>query len=116
MRQSLSIAAVVLAVAGFAAPALAQVQTYLPRRLTGGDMTILQTEASRLGPEGPKEQAWHNPKSGNSGVLTFVSAGTEHGMSCRLFRYTFHTGTPQDGTPYRLNWCKTSTGRWAIAP
>ena len=45
-------------------------------------------------------------------MVTFVSADTEHGRSCRLFRYTFHTGTPQDGTPYKLNWCKTSAGTW----
>jgi surface antigen len=114
MRKSLSTIALVLAVAGSAAPALAQMQGYLPRRLTGDDMTILRAEAAKLGPDGPKEQAWRNPKSGNSGVVTFLSSGTQNGMSCRLFRYTFHTGTPQDGTPYELNWCKTSAGKWAI--
>jgi surface antigen len=114
MRQSWTMLAVVLAMGGMATTAAAQMQSYLPRRLTGGDMTILRAEAAKLGPQGPMEQSWHNRKSGNSGVVTFLSADTEHGRSCRLFRYTFRTGTPQDGTPYKLNWCRTSAGNWAI--
>jgi hypothetical protein len=121
MRKSISTVAMALAVVGLAAPALvppARAQapySYLPRRLTSGDMDILRGEAAKLGPNGPKEEGWHNPKSGNSGVVTFLSADTQNGLACRKFRYTFHTGTAQDGSPYTLNWCKTSAGVWAIA-
>jgi surface antigen len=89
--------------------------SFLPRRLTTGDMDILRTEAAKLGPNGPKDERWHNPKSGHSGIVTFLSADTEKGLACRRFRYTFHTGTAQDGSPYTLNWCQTSGGDWAIA-
>jgi hypothetical protein len=121
MRKSISAAAMALTVVGLAAPvtappARAQAPySYLPRRLTSSDMDMLQAEAAKLGPNGPKEEGWHNRKSGNSGVVTFLSADTENGLACRKFRYTFHTGTAQDGTPYTLNWCQTSAGKWAIA-
>jgi hypothetical protein len=116
MRKPLSILAMALGVAGLAAPAWAQTPySYLPRRLTGSDLTILRTAAGTLGPNGPKTESWHNPKTGNSGTVTFLSADTEKGMACRKFRYTFKTGTPQDNSPYRLNWCETSAGTWAIA-
>jgi hypothetical protein len=126
MRKSISTVAMALtvvglAIGGLAAPAMvtsARAQSpysYLPRRLTSGDMDILQAEAAKLGPNGPKEEGWHNPKSGNSGVVTFLGADTEKGLACRKFRYTFHTGTAQDGSPYTLNWCQTSAGLWAIA-
>jgi len=121
MRVSFSILAVALAVAGLAMPAMApparaqSPYSFLPRRLTTSDFDILQTEAGKLGPAGPKEESWHNPKTGNSGVVTFLTADTEKGMACRKFRYTFHTGTAQDGNPYTLHWCETGAGRWAIA-
>jgi hypothetical protein len=121
MRKVLSIATLALAVGWVAAPAMAppalaqSPYSYLPRRLTGGDMDILRAEAAKLGPNRPKEAGWHNHKSGNSGIVTFLSADTRQGLACRKFRYTFHTGTAQDGTPYILNWCKTKAGRWAIA-
>lgn len=103
------------AVAPGISPAFAQAMSYLPRRLTQSDIDILQAEAAKLGPQGPKEEHWTNPKTDHSGVVTFLSASTQKGMDCRLFRYTFHTGTPQDGVPYKLNWCQKSDGTWAIA-
>jgi hypothetical protein len=121
MRTSLSTVAIALTAIGlapltFAPAAVAQAPySYLPRRLSSGDLAILQAEAAKLGPNGPKEEGWHNPQSGNSGTVTFLSADTEKGLACRKFRYTFHTGTAQDGTPYTLNWCQTSSGTWAIA-
>jgi hypothetical protein len=116
MRKSLSILAVALGVTGLAAPVLAQgIYSYLPRRLTGADLDILRMEAGKLGPNWPHKESWHNPKTGNSGTVTFLSADTEKGLSCRKFRYTFKTGTPQDNTPYTLKWCKTTAGTWAIA-
>jgi hypothetical protein len=121
MRKSISTAAMALTVVGLAAPVIApparaqSPYSYLPRRLTSSDMDMLRAEAAKLGPNGPKEEGWHNRKSGNSGVVTFLSADTENGLACRKFRYTFHTGTAQDGTPYTLNWCQTSAGKWAIA-
>jgi hypothetical protein len=121
MRMSISTLAVALTLGGLAVPAMApparaqSPYSYLPRRLTSGDIGILQAEAAKLGPDGPKEEGWHNPKSGNSGVVTFLTADTKNGMACRKFRYTFHTGTAQDGSPYTLNWCRTSAGKWAIA-
>jgi hypothetical protein len=116
IRKSLWIMAVALTAAGLAAPVRAQSPySYLPRRLTSGDFSILQAEAGKLGPDGPKEESWHNPKTGNSGTIAFLSADTEKGMACRKFRYTFRTGTAQDNTPYKLNWCQTAEGRWAIA-
>jgi hypothetical protein len=116
MRKSLSIMAVALGALGLAGPIWAQSPySYLPRRLTSGDLDILRTAAGTLGPAGPKEEQWRNPKTGNSGTVTFVEANTLKGMACRKFRYTFHTGTAQDGTPYTLNWCQTADGKWAIA-
>jgi surface antigen len=120
LPKSFSILVAAIALVGVTAsaigPALAQqMQSYLPRRLTQSDLAILQSEAGKLGPNGPKEEGWHNPKTGNSGVVTFLNASTKNGMACREFRYTFHTGTPQDGTPYKLNWCQTSAGKWVIA-
>lgn len=97
-------------------PAYAQgMQTYLPRRLTGSDLAILELEAGKLGPDGPKQESWTNQETGNSGTVTFLSANTRQGMPCRKFRYTFVTGTANDGTPYTLNWCQKSDGQWAIA-
>jgi surface antigen len=116
MRKSLPAVAVVMALAGLAGPALSQAMSYLPRRLTSSDMAILRAETAKLGPKEPKDDVWHNPASGNSGTVTFLATSTEQGLPCRKFRYTFHTGTPQDGSPYKLTWCRTSAGRWAIAP
>jgi hypothetical protein len=121
MRTSFSTVVMALTVAALVAPVTApparaqSPYSFLPRRLTSSDMDILRAEAAKLGPNGPKEEGWHNPKSGNSGAVTFLSADTEKGLVCRKFRYTFHTGTAQDGTPYTLNWCQTSAGEWAIA-
>lgn len=112
-----------IAVAGLASdlapalvsPAAAQsMQAYLPRRLSGSDMRILSDEAGKLGPQGPKEESWKNPKTGNSGTVTFLHQYQQAGLTCRGFRYTFHTGVSTDGTPYKLNWCEKSPGDWAI--
>jgi hypothetical protein len=116
MRTSLSAVAAILAMAGLAGPAVSQGLSYLPRRLTSSDMEILRTESAKLRLQGPKEDAWHNPASGHSGTVTLLSTKTEQGLPCRKFRYIFYTGTPQDGSPYTLTWCRTSTGRLAIAP
>jgi len=116
MRKSLLIMALALGAIGLAGPVWAQSPySYLPRRLTGSDLDILRAAAGTLGPAGPKEETWHNPKTGNSGTVSYLSSDTEKGLACRKFRYTFHTGTAQDGTPYTLNWCKTAEGTWAIA-
>jgi hypothetical protein len=116
MRKSLSIMAIALGAVGLAGPIWAQSPySFLPRRLTSSDLDILQTEAGKLGPGGPKEESWRNPQTGNSGTVKFLDANTKNGMACRKFRYTFHTGTAQDGTPYMLNWCHTAEGKWAIA-
>ncbi len=97
-------------------PASAQsMQTYLPRRLTSGDLQLLSAEAAKLGPNGPKEEGWRNPKTGNSGVVTFLRQYEKAGMECRSFRYTFHTGTPTDGLPYKLDWCEKTPGHWMMA-
>ncbi|MCB8879580.1 hypothetical protein ACELLULO517_04990 [Acidisoma cellulosilytica] len=121
LRQSLSIMVASLGLAFALAPALVtpaaaqSMQTYLPRRLTGSDMKILSYEAGKLGPQGPQKESWKNPKTGNSGTVTFLRQYHKSGMECRGFRYTFHTGTAQDGLPYKLNWCERSPGDWAIA-
>lgn len=91
-------------------------QSYLPRRLTGSDLDILRAEAAKLGPNGPAEEGWTNPKTGHSGVVTFVKAFEHAGMACRGFKYIFHTGTPTDGLPYQLNWCKKPNGDWVMLP
>ena len=111
-----------LAVAAMLLPGLLPVkaeaqmmQSYLPRRLTTGDMTILRAEAAKLGPNGPAEEGWTNPKTGHSGVVTFNRAYERNGMKCRSFKYVFHTGTPTDGLPYHLDWCEKPNGQWAIA-
>ncbi|MCB8877216.1 RT0821/Lpp0805 family surface protein [Acidisoma silvae] len=98
-------------------PAMAQqaMQSYLPRRLAGSDVDILRHEAAKLGPQGPKKESWKNPKTGNSGTVTFRKQYEQAGMTCRSFGYTFHTGTSSDGLPYKLNWCEKSPGNWAIA-
>ncbi|MBW4024293.1 MAG: hypothetical protein HIU92_14410 [Proteobacteria bacterium] len=119
MRKSLSIVAMTLgvagAVAGMSMPAFSQALSYLPRRLTSSDMAVLRAEAAKLGPNGPKQEGWHNPKTGNSGVVTFLKASEHEGRPCREFRYTFRTGTPQDGLPYKLKWCETQSNTWKIA-
>ncbi|HEX3984512.1 MAG TPA: RT0821/Lpp0805 family surface protein [Acidisoma sp.] len=121
LRSFLSVLVATFSLGAVLAPVLSShasaqaMQTYLPRRLTGTDVDILRNEAAKLGPNGPKEERWHNPKTGNSGVVTFLRQYDSSGRECRSFRYTFHTGAPNDGLPYKLNWCEQSSGRWAIA-
>jgi surface antigen len=90
-------------------------QSYLPRRLNQSDIDILRAEAAKLQPHGIQKEHWRNPKTGNSGVVTLLKQYEQAGMKCRSFRYTFHTGTPQDGLPYKLNWCEKAPGDWVIA-
>lgn len=120
-RQCLLICIAVAGLASDLAPALVSpaaaqaMQAYLPRRLSGSDMRILSEEAGKLGPQGPKEESWKNPKTGNSGTVTFLHQYEKNGLTCRGFRYTFHTGVSTDGSPYKLHWCEKSPGDWAIA-
>jgi surface antigen len=114
--SALAVAAAMLLPGLLPAPAQAQMmQSYLPRRLTTSDMTILRKEAAKLGPNGPAEEGWSNPKTGHSGVVTFIRNYEQSGMKCRSFKYVFHTGTRTDGLPYQLDWCQKPNGQWAIA-
>lgn len=121
-RKSLIVLTAALALGGFVGPSLlpppaeAQVmQSYLPRRLTNSDLNILRAEAAKLGPDGPKEDSWTNPKTKHSGTVTFRKQVERDGMPCRDFTYTFKTGVSTDGLPYKLTWCKKPNGDWAIA-
>jgi hypothetical protein len=121
-RKSLTLLTAALALGGLMAPeflappASAQVmQSYLPRRLTNGDMAILREEAGKLSPNSTKTESWTNAKTGHSGTVTVTKEYQKNGMTCRKFKYTFHTGTPTDGLPYTLDWCQKPDGEWAIA-
>lgn len=120
-RKSLILLAAAVALGGVVpgllpAPAAAQaMQSYLPRRLTNSDMEILRSEAGKLGPNGPQEETWTNPKTKHSGTVTFKKQFESHGMPCREFGYTFHTGVSTDGMPYKLTWCQKPDGAWAIS-
>ncbi|HTI01508.1 MAG TPA: RT0821/Lpp0805 family surface protein [Acidisoma sp.] len=120
-RKSLTLLTAALALGGLAAPGLlassaqAQVmQSYLPRRLTHGDMEILRAEAAKLSPGDTKTEKWTNPKTRHSGTVTIKKQYEKSGMTCRKFDYTFHTGTSTDGLPYTLDWCRKPNGEWAI--
>lgn len=120
-RKSLTLLTAALALGGLAAPALwassaqAQaMQSYLPRRLTHGDMEILRAEAAKLSPSGVSKESWTNPKTGHSGTVAVARQYEKSGMTCRKFDYTFHTGTSTDGLPYTLDWCRKPNGEWAI--
>lgn len=120
-RKSLTLLATALALGGLAAPgallppAQAQVmQSYLPRRLTHSDMEILRAEAAKLSPGDTQSEHWTNPKTKHSGTVTVTKQYEKHGMTCRKFDYTFHTGTSTDGLPYTLDWCRRPNGEWAI--
>jgi surface antigen len=121
-RKSLTLLTAALALGGLAAPefltasAHAQVmQSYLPRRLTNSDMEILRADAAKLSPGSTTTEAWTNPKTKHSGTVTVTKQYQKSGMTCRKFKYTFHTGTSTDGLPYTLDWCHKPNGEWAIA-
>lgn len=121
-RKSLTFLTAALALGTLAAPNLLplpaqaqSMQTYLPRRLTHSDVEILRAEADKLGPQGPKQENWSNPKTKHSGTVTFDKQYEKEGMTCRKFNYVFYTGTSGDGLPYTLDWCRKPNGEWVIA-
>jgi len=121
-RKSLTILTAALVLGGLAAPELLalpasaqSMQMYLPRRLTNSDMEILRADAGKLSPEDTRKDSWKNPKTGHSGTVTATKEYQKSGMTCRKFKYTFHTRTSTDGLPYTLDWCRKPNGEWAIA-
>ena len=114
MRLSILVVASAAALLGAATPLLAQPYSYLPKRLTSGDMRLLTEEGGKLLPGGKQTGTWRNPKTGNSGTVALLKRTEKNGMPCQLYEYTFKTGTSGDNTPYKLNWCKGPNG-WKIA-
>lgn len=57
---------------------------------------------------------WSNPKTGFHGDIMVESDYEREGLSCRHVRFNIMRAQKQ--IPYRMNFCKTDEGTWAIAP
>ena len=114
MRRTILTAVAALGLLTTAATAFAQTNGYLPKGLSREDLRMVQAAAGHLAPEGPREDKWFNPKTGNKGTVAYVKSYKQKDMTCRQFRYTFVTGNTTDRTPYKLNWCRTPAGREGI--
>lgn len=57
---------------------------------------------------------WNNPKTGFRGDMLVENAYEWEGLPCH--RVSFTIARAKEQVPYRLNFCKTAAGEWAIGP
>ena len=116
----LTAAAVLIGILGVSAPGLAQFNFLFGGRggkdFTSEDWRIFTEsmhqvlERGEIGSRGD----WNNPTTGYHGDIMVESAYEREGLPCRHVRFNIMSAQKQ--VPYRMNFCKTDKGNWAIAP
>ena len=89
----------------------------VPESLTHDDVTALSAASAKLYTAETVAvgavEAWTNPKSGNSGVVTIARVFERNGMPCREIVHRIKLVREGEQT-YHFNRCRIATGEWKL--
>lgn len=119
VRKSLVVC--IVAVAGLAVPATAQINPFGPYsgdNLTTDDRRLAEEASSKVylaqAPSIGTTQSWSNSATGNSGTITLVRIHDYRGMPCRTLEHRIRVKARTEPVVFHLDRCRTDAGEWKI--